>query len=73
MDEMAGMVEEVFKYFNLNNTICFGIGAGANVFLRLALMNPKHVECCILLNATCTTASWSEWGHEKVSYNSYAI
>jgi len=67
MDEMTGMVEEVLKYYNLTNTICFGIGAGANVFVRLGLMDPRHVECCILVNATCTASSWSEWGYEKMS------
>jgi len=67
MEEMADCVEEVFQYYNLTNTICFGIGAGANVFTRLALLDPKHVECCILVNGTCTSASWSEWGYEKMS------
>lgn len=67
MDEMADCVEEVFHHYNLTNTICFGVGAGANVFIRLGLLDPKHVECCILVNATCTSASWSEWGYEKMS------
>lgn len=66
MEEMADVVEEVFAYYNLRNTICFGVGAGANVFIRLGLKDPKHVECLILVNPIAGNASWSDWGHEKV-------
>lgn len=71
MDEMAECVEDVFQHFQLNNAICFGVGAGANVFIRLGLMDPKHVECLILINGTMSTSSWSEWGYEKVCISSF--
>lgn len=67
MEEMANAVEEVFQYFGVANSICFGVGAGANVFARFGLKDPKHVECMVLVNGTVTTASWSDWGYEKVS------
>ena len=68
MEEMADVVEEVFQYYGLKNTICFGVGAGANVFTRLGLKDPKHVECLILINGVATTSSWSEWGYDKVRF-----
>ena len=66
MDEMALCLEDVLQYYKLKNTIGFGVGAGANVLARLGLLDPKHVECLILVNGTITTSTWSEWGHEKV-------
>lgn len=67
MDEMADVVGEIVDYLNLRKTICFGVGAGANVFLRFALKRPHMVDALVLFNVSCTTASWSEWGYEKMS------
>jgi len=66
MEEMADVVADVVDYFGLKKTICFGVGAGANVFLRLALKLPQLVECLVLVNPTSCTASWSDWGYEKM-------
>ena len=68
MDEMADMVEEVVHYFNIKSSVCFGIGAGANVFTRLALKNPGIVDCLIAVNGVVNACSWSDWAYEKVSY-----
>ena len=67
MEEMADVISEVIDYFSLKQTVCLGVGAGANVFTRLALKRPSVVECLVLLNASCETASWMEWGYEKMS------
>ena len=66
MEEMAEVVFEIIEYFGIKKTICFGVGAGANVFVRLALKIPKLTECLILMNGTCSAATWSDWGYEKV-------
>lgn len=63
---MAQCVEDVFQHYNLSDSICFGVGAGANVFIRLGLMDPKLVQCLVLINGTVGVSSWSEWGYEKV-------
>jgi len=67
MDEMADVLDEIFHYFSLKNTICFGVGAGANVLSRLSLLNAKYIDCLVSVNGTCTTSSWSEWGYEKMA------
>ena len=67
MEQIADVVSEVIDYFSLKKTVCFGVGAGANVFTRLGLKRPAAVECLVLLNGTSDVASWMEWGYEKMS------
>ena len=66
MEEMSDVVREVVDYFGLKEIVGFGVGAGANVFARLALKAPQLAECLILVNGTCGAATWSEWGYEKM-------
>lgn len=65
MEEMADVLLEITTRYGLKNLICIGVGAGANVFLRLALKAPSLVECLVLINGSCNAASWTEWGYEK--------
>ena len=67
MDEVTDMVKEVLDFYNIKNCVCFGIGAGANVFIRLALKDPKYVECLIAINGVVNACSWYDWAYEKVS------
>ncbi|XP_002154057.1 protein NDRG3 isoform X1 [Hydra vulgaris] len=67
MDEMTDMVKEVLDSYNLQNCVCFGIGAGANVFTRLALKHPSYVECLIAINGVLSACSWLDWSYEKLS------
>lgn len=67
MEEMGDVVSGVVDYLGIKKPVCFGVGAGANVFTRLALKRPNLVECLVLVNASCGTSSWSEWGSQKMS------
>ena len=67
MEQMAGYVEEVFQYYNIKNAVCIGVGAGANVFSRLALKNPKIIDCLVLIGGSVGSSTWTEWGYEKMS------
>ena len=67
MDEMACLVLGIFKYYDIKDTVCLGVGAGANVFTRLALKDPSLVECLVLIGGTVGASSWTEWGYEKMS------
>jgi len=67
MDEMSDLIQEVFTHYNLKSCILFGVGAGANIFLRLALKNPKLVDCMILANCNAGQSSWTEWSYEKMT------
>ena len=66
MDDMADMIKDVLDHFGIKYCFCFGVGAGANVFIRLALKYPNVADGLILINGVCTTASWTEWGYQKV-------
>ena len=66
MDELAAITKEVMDAYKLKYSICLGVGAGANVLLRLSLNFPEAVECLVLVNGTCSTATWAEWGYQKV-------
>ncbi len=68
MDEVASMLKEVIDFYRIKCCIGFGVGAGANVFLRLGLKFPDSVEGLVLVNGTCSAASWSEWGYQKVGW-----
>eukprot|EP00794_Sanderia_malayensis_P020314 gene20314-22313_t len=67
MDDVATMVKDVVDFYGIKDCICFGVGAGANVFLRFGLKHPDAIEGLVLVNGTCSSASWSEWGYQKMS------
>jgi len=67
MEEMADVISEVIDYFSLKKTVCLGVGAGANVMMRLALKRASAVDCLVVFNPLCETAGWMEWGYEKMS------
>jgi pimeloyl-ACP methyl ester carboxylesterase len=69
MDGLAAIVASVVAHFNFKTFIGFGIGAGANVFLRYALAHQNKLEALILVNAVATKAGWVEWGYQKVNLN----
>uniref|UniRef100_A0A915KF94 Protein NDRG3 n=1 Tax=Romanomermis culicivorax TaxID=13658 RepID=A0A915KF94_ROMCU len=67
MDELAGIIDDVVKFFNLKDFIGFGVGAGANVFCRYALQFPDKVNALILINCSASTSGWLEWGYQKAN------
>jgi len=67
MEEMGDVVSGVVDYLGIKKPVCMGVGAGGNIFTRLALKRPNLVDCLILVNGSCATSSWSDWGYEKMS------
>ena len=67
MEEMGDVVSGVVDYLGIKKPVCLGVGAGANVLARLALKRPNLVECLVLVNGTCGTSSWGDWGQAKMS------
>lgn len=65
MDELAKMVFSVVEDFRIKSFIGFGVGAGANILCRFALMYPEKVDGLILVNGYASTAGWSEWAYQK--------
>lgn len=73
MDEMAELIKEIIEYYRIKDCICIGVGAGANVFLRFGLICPDPIEGLVLVSGTSHTSTWTEWGYQKVWYNSFAL
>ncbi|KJH41326.1 Ndr family protein [Dictyocaulus viviparus] len=67
MDNLARMVETIVDHFGLQSVIAFGVGVGANVLLRYALLNQRRLDALILVNCAATTAGWIEWAYHKMN------
>lgn len=64
-DQLADTVMDVVNYFKLKGVICFGIGFGANILARFALLHPDIVNAIVLINCVSTKCGWIEWGYQK--------
>ncbi|EYC12165.1 hypothetical protein Y032_0048g1645 [Ancylostoma ceylanicum] len=67
MDGLAKIVENVVDHFELQSLIAFGVGVGANVLLRYALLNQRRLDALILVNCVANTAGWIEWAYQKMN------
>ncbi|KAK6727960.1 hypothetical protein RB195_005554 [Necator americanus] len=67
MDDLARIVENVVDHFDLHSLIAFGVGVGANVLLRYALLNQRRLDALILVNCVANTAGWIEWAYHKMN------
>ncbi len=65
MEELAEQINDVLNRFGVVKYIGLGVGLGANVLIRHALKYPERVDSLALVNATCSTAGWIEWGYQK--------
>lgn len=64
MDELAAQLMFVMTNFGLKSVIGFGIGAGANILTRFAILHPDKVGALCLINCSSTAAGWIEWGYQ---------
>ncbi|XP_054715097.1 protein NDRG3-like [Uloborus diversus] len=67
MDQLADMLTAVMEHYGLKHFIGFGVGAGANILARFALMYPHFVDGLFLINCPSTAAGWTEWGYQKLN------
>lgn len=67
IDQLTEQLGEVCRYYNIQQFIGFGYGAGANVLSRFALQNPDLVEALFLINPSATTSTWAEWFYQKLN------
>jgi predicted esterase len=44
MEELADQISIVMAHYNLKHIIGFGVGAGANILARFALLQPNKVS-----------------------------
>lgn len=64
-DQLAETVLDVVSHYKLKQVICFGVGFGANILARFALVHPGLVNGCVLMNACSTKVGWIEWAYQK--------
>eukprot|EP00127_Corallochytrium_limacisporum_P003603 Clim_evm86s150 gene=Clim_evmTU86s150 len=48
MEQFAEMVADVLDHYDLRFVYCYGIGAGANIFVRLATVQPSRISGLLL-------------------------
>ena len=54
-------------YYGISHCVCFGVGVGANVLVRLARRRPTMVDGLILINCNSQNAGWVEWVYNKIN------
>ena len=67
MDDLATQLTSVLSHFNIRSFIGFGVGVGANILVRFSLAHPDNVDLLCLINCVSTSASWIEWGYQKMN------
>lgn len=67
MDELCSQLLFVMSHFGLKSIIGFGVGAGANILVRFALIHPDKVGALCLVNCSSTQAGWIEWGYQSMN------
>ncbi|XP_026744112.1 protein NDRG3-like isoform X2 [Trichoplusia ni] len=67
MDELANQLNYVVGHFGIRSFIGFGVGAGANILARFALVHPQKVDALVLINCSSSQAGWIEWAYQKLN------
>ena len=57
-------------YYGIAHCVCFGVGLGANVLVRLARRRATMVDGLILINCNSQNAGWVEWVYNKINLKS---
>ncbi|XP_034033056.1 protein NDRG4 isoform X2 [Thalassophryne amazonica] len=67
MDQLAGMLSTVVQQFEFKSIVGIGVGAGAYILAKFALMFPDLVEGLVLLNIDPNGKGWIDWAASKLS------
>uniref|UniRef100_A0A8C4KB95 NDRG family member 4 n=1 Tax=Dromaius novaehollandiae TaxID=8790 RepID=A0A8C4KB95_DRONO len=67
MDQLAAMLPSVVQHFGFKYVIGIGVGAGAYVLAKFALIFPDLVEGLVLMNIDPNGKGWIDWAASKVS------
>uniref|UniRef100_A0A8D3B5A0 NDRG family member 4 n=1 Tax=Scophthalmus maximus TaxID=52904 RepID=A0A8D3B5A0_SCOMX len=66
MDQLAGMLPTVVQHFGFKSIVGIGVGAGAYILAKFALIFPDLVEGLVLLNIDPNGKGWIDWAATKV-------
>uniref|UniRef100_A0AAQ5XLI0 NDRG family member 4 n=1 Tax=Amphiprion ocellaris TaxID=80972 RepID=A0AAQ5XLI0_AMPOC len=67
MDQLAGMLPTVVQHFGFKSIVGIGVGAGAFILAKFALIFPDLVEGLVLLNIDPNGKGWIDWAATKLS------
>ncbi|KAL8194564.1 UNVERIFIED_CONTAM: Protein ndrg4 [Gekko kuhli] len=67
MDQLAAMLPSVVQHFGFKYVIGIGVGAGAYVLAKFALIFPDLVEGLVLINIDPNGKGWIDWAATKIS------
>uniref|UniRef100_A0A3B4H0H7 NDRG family member 4 n=1 Tax=Pundamilia nyererei TaxID=303518 RepID=A0A3B4H0H7_9CICH len=67
MDQLAGMLPTVVEHFGFKSIVGIGVGAGAYILAKFALIFPELVEGLVLLNIDPNGKGWIDWAATKLS------
>uniref|UniRef100_A0A3P8UKL4 NDRG family member 4 n=1 Tax=Cynoglossus semilaevis TaxID=244447 RepID=A0A3P8UKL4_CYNSE len=67
MDQLAAMLSTVVQHFGFKSIVGIGVGAGAYVLAKFALISPELVEGLVLLNIDPNGKGWIDWAAAKLS------
>uniref|UniRef100_A0A669CLQ5 Protein NDRG2 n=1 Tax=Oreochromis niloticus TaxID=8128 RepID=A0A669CLQ5_ORENI len=67
MDQLAGMLPTVVEHFGFKSIVGIGVGAGAYILAKFALIFPDLVEGLVLLNIDPNGKGWIDWAATKQS------
>ncbi|XP_064169301.1 protein NDRG4 isoform X3 [Anguilla rostrata] len=67
MDQLAGMLPSVVQHFGFKSIVGIGVGAGAYILAKFALIFPDLVEGLVLLNIDPNGKGWFDWAASKLS------
>uniref|UniRef100_A0AAY4C3E3 NDRG4 protein n=1 Tax=Denticeps clupeoides TaxID=299321 RepID=A0AAY4C3E3_9TELE len=67
MDQLAGMLPSVLQHFGFKSIVGIGVGAGAYILAKFALIFPELVEGLVLLNIDPNGKGWIDWAATKLS------
>uniref|UniRef100_A0A674NAV1 NDRG family member 4 n=1 Tax=Takifugu rubripes TaxID=31033 RepID=A0A674NAV1_TAKRU len=67
MEQLAGMLPTVVQHFGFKSIVGIGVGAGAYVLAKFALIFPDLVEGLVLLNIDPNGKGWIDWAATKLS------
>ncbi|XP_053558519.1 protein NDRG4 isoform X2 [Bombina bombina] len=67
MEHLAAMLPSVLQHFGFQSVIGIGVGAGAYVLAKFALIFQELVEGLVLINIDPNGKGWIDWAASKLS------
>uniref|UniRef100_A0A3Q4BVM1 Uncharacterized protein n=1 Tax=Mola mola TaxID=94237 RepID=A0A3Q4BVM1_MOLML len=67
MEQLAEMLPTVAQHFGFKSIVGIGVGAGAYILAKVALIFPDLVEGLVLLNIEPNGKGWINWAATKLS------